>query len=91
MAKIGLFVFIAACVGVLLTPASGVPIARLDSSLGASVSGLDLVASKKVSTPAPSKKKHRAEPSRTMETPYCPYGKKSDGSCWVHCKYVICL
>jgi hypothetical protein len=90
MAKIGLFVFIVACAGVVLTPASGVPISRLDSSLAAS--GLELVASKTVrSMPAPSKKKHKMEPPRTMETPYCPYGKKSDGSCWVRCKYVICL
>jgi hypothetical protein len=27
----------------------------------------------------------------SAEVPYCPYGKKADGTCWVRCKYVICL
>lgn len=23
--------------------------------------------------------------------PFCPFGKKADGSCWVRCSQVICL
>ena len=33
----------------------------------------------------PKAKKYKAQ------TPYCPYGKKADGTCWVRCRYTICL
>ncbi len=28
---------------------------------------------------------------RMQAQPFCPYGKKSDGTCWVRCSQIICL
>ena len=36
-------------------------------------------------------KKYKAQTPRTQAQPYCPYGKKADGTCWVRCRYTICL
>lgn len=94
MARIGLFAFIAACApAIMALPSAGGPMAPLASALEPPVSSLQLVATKKAAPKknAPSKKKYKGTPPPTSETPYCPYGKKSDGSCWVRCKYVICL
>src|SRR5215218_10273151 len=36
-------------------------------------------------------KKYKAQTPPTQAQPYCPYGKKADGTCWVRCRYTICL
>jgi hypothetical protein len=41
-------------------------------------------------TPAKGKK-YKAQTPPTQAQPYCPYGKKADGTCWVRCRYTICL
>ena len=28
---------------------------------------------------------------RMQSRPFCPYGKKADGTCWVRCSQPICL
>jgi len=83
MPKTSLLVFIAAYAGFMMALASaGGPIAPLASSLHPSVSSVELVAAKAKSRPGPTKK---------QKQPYCPFGKKADGSCWVRCSQVICL
>ena len=42
-------------------------------------------------TTNPKGKKYKAQTPRTQAQPYCPYGKKADGTCWVRCSQVICL
>lgn len=37
------------------------------------------------------KKKYKGGTPPTDSQPYCPYGKKADGTCWVRCRYTICL
>lgn len=40
---------------------------------------------------AKGKAKFKSQTPPTRAQPYCPYGKKADGSCWVRCSQVICL
>jgi hypothetical protein len=42
-------------------------------------------------TTNPKGKKYKAQTPPTRAQPYCPYGKKADGTCWVRCRYTICL
>jgi hypothetical protein len=39
----------------------------------------------------PKGKKYKAQTPPTHSQPYCPYGKKADGTCWERCRYTICL
>jgi hypothetical protein len=39
----------------------------------------------------PKGKKYKAQTPPTQAQPYCPYGKKADGTCWERCRYTICL
>jgi hypothetical protein len=39
----------------------------------------------------PKGKKYKAQTPPTRAQPYCPYGKKADGTCWERCRYTICL
>lgn len=36
-------------------------------------------------------KKYKGQTPPTQSQPYCPYGRKADGTCWVRCRYTICL
>jgi hypothetical protein len=40
---------------------------------------------------AKAKAKYKGQTPPTHSQPYCPYGKKADGTCWVRCRYTICL
>ena len=42
-------------------------------------------------TPNAKGKKYKGQTPPTQSQPYCPYGKKADGTCWVRCRYTICL
>ena len=42
-------------------------------------------------TKAKAKKAYKGQTPPTHSQPYCPYGKKADGTCWVRCRYTICL
>ena len=99
--------FFAVCVGLMITPASAAgPIAPLASSFHPPDSSLHFVAAKaKVRTESrrsaesrrstesrrPADSKRPTGVKRRSSTPYCPYGKKADGTCWVRCSQVICL
>lgn len=39
----------------------------------------------------PKGKKYKGQTPPTQSQPYCPYGRKADGTCWVRCRYTICL
>lgn len=45
----------------------------------------------RTTNPNPKGKKYKAQTPPTHSQPYCPYGKKADGTCWVRCSQVICL
>ena len=93
--------FFAVCVGLMITPASAAgPIAPLASSFHSPDSSLHFVADKaKVRTESrrstesrrPVESRRPTGVKRRSSTPYCPYGKKADGTCWVRCSQVICL
>jgi hypothetical protein len=42
-------------------------------------------------TPNAKGKKYKGQTPPTQAQPYCPYGRKADGTCWVRCRYTICL
>jgi hypothetical protein len=88
MGKKTLIAFLAIGAGLVMAPAlaSG-PVVPLSSSLYSSDSGLHFVATRSKSRTTP----YRGMSGPKARRPHCPYGKKSDGSCWVRCSQVICL
>jgi hypothetical protein len=66
------------------------PIEPSSSLLQPPVAGLHFAAAAKANDPS-SRPKPATPPKQNSQTPYCPYGKKADGTCWVRCKYMICF